>query len=70
MIHVDPQHDRLAGFDWPAGGSVTVQIDEDADPGNGMLGEWAGLLVQEMAVSGSMCLMMPGSIWRRVISFG
>ena len=46
VIHVDPQHDRLAGFNWPAGGSVTIQIDEDTDPGNGMMGEWTGLPVE------------------------
>jgi hypothetical protein len=45
VIHVDPQHDRLAGFGWPGDGSVTIQIDEDTDPGNGMLGEWTGLPV-------------------------
>ena len=43
---VDPQHDFVAGWNWPAGGSLTVQVDNDLIPDNGSaLKEWNNIPV-------------------------
>ena len=41
---VDPVSDQVWGWGWPADGSVTVQVDTDDVPGNGM-DEWPGVPV-------------------------
>ena len=43
---VDPQHDFVTGWNWPSGGSLTVQVDNDLIPDNGAaLKEWTNIPV-------------------------
>ena len=41
----DPQHDQINGWQWPADGSLTVQVDDNDEPGDGVLYELTAVLV-------------------------
>ena len=36
-LHAVPTHPEVHGHDWPSGADVTLTIDDDTDPGNGVL---------------------------------
>ncbi|MEW5829568.1 MAG: hypothetical protein AB1846_11800 [Chloroflexota bacterium] len=36
-LHAVPSHPEVHGHDWPSGANVTLTIDDDLNPGNGML---------------------------------
>jgi len=50
VIQVEPLEDRIEGWEWPEGSWVTLTIDDDQDPGNGVLFEETDMAMSDPRV--------------------